>query len=238
MDQREIEQPVENRTEINDDELDSHSAVAQDSATQIYQCKTARKSAKANVTRKMNEIDELIGSVDNLERVQSVYNDFKELVRKFSCAHQTYHANLVDEDDVQESEAYYSVEVRRTCAFKDKIDSWLHDNRICHEIGSKQLNEIRPSDSVSNVGTHASSKSSRKSRSVRSEIGSVNSRASDKASVLSAKTAAATARKAALEEEAKRLRRRQELQKQQLFLKLQMEELEGGTMPRGRTFQN
>ena len=87
----------------------------------------ARKTAKANVTRKMNQITELVKykDVSNLERDQSVYCNFEEALRKFDIAQGHYHANLTDKDDTQESDAYYDAEMRRTSAFRDKINDWL-----------------------------------------------------------------------------------------------------------------
>ncbi len=110
-------------------------------------------AAKANITRKMNEITELIKDVINLERVRSVYSDFEECLRKFDLAQGNYHANLTDEDDAQESDAYYNVEIRRRSAFRDKITNWHYDNSFCQKNGTEQLIDIKPSDSVSNVGT-------------------------------------------------------------------------------------
>ena len=190
--------------------------------------KWPEKPQKPNVTRKINEITELVKDVNNLEHVQRVYYDFEESLKKFTLAHGNYHANLTDEDDVQESEAYYSVEVRRTSAFKDTIKTWLENNEFCHKNRTEQFNEIRPSDSMSNIGsrTDCGSKSSRKSKVIRSDIGSLSSRVSSKGSAFSAKAAAAAARKAVLEEEAIRLQRRQELQQQELCLKQRREELE------------
>ena len=194
---------------------------------QIHQSKTARESAKAVLTRKMNEITELITDINNFQRVQSAYCEFEEASRKFFLAHKNFHAKLSHEDDLGESNAYYEAEVRRTCAFEDKIRSWLSNNENTSTLknGTDLSNEIKPSDSVSNVGTDCVSKSSRKSKSIRSEVSLLSSRCSSKESVTSAKAAAA-ARKVVLQEEALRLNRRQQLQKQELFLKRQMEELE------------
>ena len=87
---------------MNDHELDSNSCGVESHATRIYQSKMVRKTAKANVTRKMNEITELVKykDVSNLERVQSVYCNFEEALRKFDIAQGHYHANLTNEDVV------------------------------------------------------------------------------------------------------------------------------------------
>lgn len=185
----------------------------------------ARKTAKANVTRKINEITELIKDVNNFERVQSVYSEFEEALRKFEIAQVHYRVNLTDEDDAQESDACYDAEMRRTSAFRDKISDWLYENSFCPKIQSEQLIDIKPSDSVSNVGTDLASNSSRKSKAIRSEAVSMCSRASSNGSTRSAKGVAA-AKRAALKEEAIRLQRRQELQKQELLIQQQKEELE------------
>ena len=64
---------------------------------------------------------------------------------------------------------------------------------------------------MSNVGKSYVSKTSHKSKGIRSEISSLSSRGSSKGSAVSAKAAAA-AKKAVLEEEAIRLHKRQDLQ--------------------------
>jgi hypothetical protein len=111
----------------------------------------------------------------------------------------------------------------RASAFKDKITNWLIDNSYCTKNGTNQLLDVKPTDSMSNVGTDRSSKGSGNSMGTRSEVGSMCSRASSRGMTFSVK---ATTKKAALEEEAKRLQQRQELQQQQLRIKQQNEELE------------
>ena len=183
---------------------------------EIYQCKMARKSAKAFLTRKINEITELTKAVSNVQRVQSAYCEFEEALRKFFLAHKNFHSKLSDEDDLEESKACYEAELRRTSDFEDKIRTWINDNYIegsCQTLSDKNdpSNEIKPSDSVSNVGKSYVSKTSHKSKGIRSEISSLSSRGSSKGSAVSAKAAAA-AKKAVLEEEAIRLHKRQDLQ--------------------------
>jgi hypothetical protein len=60
-------------TEISIHKFDSNPCTVQDHATQIYQSKMARKTAKPNVTHKINEINEIVKDVNNLEHVQSIY---------------------------------------------------------------------------------------------------------------------------------------------------------------------
>jgi hypothetical protein len=62
-------QPADQTAEINDHELDADSCMLQYHATRIRQSKMARKKAKANNTRKINELTVLISDVENLERV-------------------------------------------------------------------------------------------------------------------------------------------------------------------------
>ena len=227
---QETDQPDPLRREIADHELEANAPNQSDMTQEIYQCKMARKSAKAFLTRKMNEITELTKAVSNVQRVQSAYCEFEEALRKFFLAHKTFHSKLSDEDDLEESKAYYEAELRRTSIFEDKIRTWINDNYIegsCQTLydGNDPSNEIKPSDSVSNVGKSYVSKTSRKSKGIRSEISSLSSRGSSKGSAVSAKAAAA-AKKAVLEEEAIRLHKRQELQQRELLLQQQREELE------------
>ena len=115
----------------------------------------ARKSAKAFLTRKVNEITALTEAVSNVQRVQSAYCEFEEALRKFFLAHKTVDSmKLSDEDDLEESKAYYEAELRRTSIFEDKIRTWINDNYIegsCQTLydGNDQSNEIKLNDSVS-----------------------------------------------------------------------------------------
>ena len=156
---QETDQPDPLRREIADHELEANSPNQSDMTQEIYQCKMARKSAKAFLTRKMNEITELTKAVSNVQRVQSAYCEFEEALRKFFLAHKTFHSKLSDEDDLEESKAYYEAELRRTSIFEDKIRTWINDNYIegsCQTLydGNDPSNEIKPSDSVSNVKSY------------------------------------------------------------------------------------
>ena len=226
MEQKINSQSIMQTTEMSDPELDSIASFdkAQESATQIIQSKLARKAAKANVMQKMKEITELMKDTGNLGRIQNASLEFEECLDEFASAHCVYHKCLTDEDDVQESEAYYGVEIRKTAAFKIRINKWIDNAKICKRDGIES-SEIRPSDSISNVGTGIGSKTSRKSSAVYHSRSNVGSLATNASSAVSAKVAA-TARKAALEEQARRLQRRQQLQQQELFIQQQKEELE------------
>ena len=157
--------PLPPRQEITDHELTAtQNSDTNDITQQIHQSKTARKTAKAALTRKMNEITELITDINNFQRVQSAYCEFEEVSKKFFLAHKNFHAKLSDEDDFEESKAYYEAEIRRTSAFEDKIKSWLNKNENTNTLndGNDPSTEIKPSDSVSSVGTDCASKLSRK----------------------------------------------------------------------------
>ena len=170
---QDVDQPDPLRQEITDHELTTTAnSDPNDMIQQIHQSKTARKTAKASLTRKMNEITELFIDINNFQRVQSAYCEFEEVLKKFFLAHKNFHAKLSDEDDLEESKAYYEAEIRRTSAFEDKIKFWLGKNENTNTLndGNDLSTEIKPSDSVSSVGTGCVSKLSHKSGSIRSEV--------------------------------------------------------------------
>lgn len=198
------------------------------------QLKRARKAAKANITRKVNELNDLLKSVSsaNVDRVKQVGREFEDVVEKFELAQETYHAQLTDEDDIQESDAYCEVERRRAFDLRERIAARL-DNSVdkgMKENGTQELDEIRPRDSISNVGSYDSrlglnaSRKPKSKSSGESSVASSRSKASSRNSAVSARILVA-AKRASLQAEAAQLENIQALENEEHRLRQRREKL-------------
>ena len=85
--------------------------------------------------------------------MSSKAHEFQRIVESFRTAHAAYHALLSNEDDIEDSQDYYERECKRIDAFQVMLDEWLA-NAVRASHGSAD-NDIRPEDSVSNVGSRS-----------------------------------------------------------------------------------
>ncbi|CAB3997411.1 PREDICTED: uncharacterized protein LOC107342904 [Paramuricea clavata] len=167
----------------------------------IEELRKIRSTAKANVTRKINKLSELISN-NNIQAVEETKNYLYETVNEFQLAHKAYHEKLENEVEKSNSSQYCAAVLEEAEKHKIKVHLWLSEQQ-------KNDIEVRPDDSISNV----SSLRSRKSKS-----SSVRSSASAKAK--------AAAKKAALEAKAASLQRLHELQFEELKLQQRKAEIE------------
>ena len=129
-------------------------------------------------------------------------------------------------NDIEESDDYFKSVDQSQGRLAGEISRWIvrsngtDSNNPLEANVRGEIDDIAPSDSISNVGSRASSKHSRRSRS-----SSVRSKESTTSSVLSARAKAA-AKKAMLEAEATKFEDWQALKKEELALQLKRKALE------------
>ena len=169
----------------------------------IEDLKRIRSTAKANVTRKINKLGELI-SGNNIQAVKETSNGLHEAVNEFQLAHKLYHEKLEDEEEKSNSSQYCAALLEEAEKHQTKIRLWLSEQQK-NDIAV----EICPDDSISNVGSSWSKKS----------------KASSMRSTARAKAKAA-AKKAALETKAASLQKLHELQFEELKLQQRKAEIE------------
>ena len=75
--------------------------------------KTARKVAKASVTRKMNEISSLMCAVENVNVVIAIESELDEAMENFHRAHYDYHRSLKNQEAQEESISYFTEQVKK-----------------------------------------------------------------------------------------------------------------------------
>ncbi len=177
----------------------------------IEELKKIRSTAKANVTRKINRLNELMSSNNILQAVEEKNlqagrdkNDLYETVNEFQLAHNAYHEKLENEEEKSNSSQYCAAVLEEAEKHKMKVNLWLSEQNK-----NKLVDDVQPDDSISNVSS---------SRSKKSKVSSVRSSASAKAR--------AAARKAALEAKAASLQKLHELQFEELKLQQRKAEIE------------
>ena len=69
-----------------------------DEISDIRKLKKLRSTAKGLVTRKRNEINELLSS--NIDELKKRAQDLETVMEKFQISHGNYHQNLKDEEDI------------------------------------------------------------------------------------------------------------------------------------------
>ena len=182
--------------------------------TQIMeQLRKARSTAKANVTKKANKVNELLTDCNNVESIKEIAKELDNVLQHFENAHIDYHNLLKDEQDIKDSTCYFNSVNELVSEIKSKILSRLDEPVASQTETQENQNEIRPEDSVSSAGSQKSKRSSRQSG-----ISSIKSSSS-------AKTRAA-ARQAALEAKANALHKLHELQLEELKIQQKKSQVE------------
>lgn len=174
------------------------------SAEGLRKLKQVRGCKKGIVTRCHEEIRELMTDGSNTSQVKEKLEH--KAFEEFPRAHVAYHDRLEDLHDIEESDEYFKSveqshgrlagEISRRIVASNGTDS----NNPLEANVRDEIDDIAPSDSISNVGSRAGSKHFRRSRS-----SSVRSKESTTSSVLSARGKAA-AKRAMLEAEATNLK--------------------------------
>ena len=111
--------------------------------------KKARSSAKAVVTRKINEIIALMTDKGNVEEVNKKSGELLEAFDKFQAIHEAFHKELIDAESVRESEKYYQLVSGQVDLLLKNLEIWLTGVEATRIVSSI---EVRPEDSISNVG--------------------------------------------------------------------------------------
>ena len=87
--------------------------------------KKARGVAKGVVTRKINEITDLMTDESNVDEVNRKANELKEAFVKFQVAHETFHSQLKEREAIDESTSYYDSVFDQVEHVQESVDVWL-----------------------------------------------------------------------------------------------------------------
>lgn len=96
--------------------------------------KKARGIAKGVVTRKINEITDLMTDENNADEVNKKANELKDAFENFQAAHRTFHSELIEREAIEESTSYYDLVfgIARKC------------RRLAHGDRNDQANKLFP----------------------------------------------------------------------------------------------
>ena len=198
-------------------------------AESLRKLKQARGCKKSIVTRCQEDISQLMTDASNASQVKDKLEELHKAFEEFTRAHVAYHDRLEDLYDFEESDEYFKSVEQSQGRLAGEISGWIFstngtdsNNRLEGNV-LDGIDDIAPSDSISNVGSCADSKHSRTSR--RSRSSSVRSKESTTSSALSAR-AKASAKRAMLEAEATKFKDWQALKKEELALQLKRKALE------------
>ena len=101
-----------------------------------------------------------------LKKLIKKSGELLEAFDKFQAIHEAFHKELIDAESVRESEKYYQLVSGQVDLLLENLEIWLTGIEARRAVSSI---EVRPEDSISNVGRHShvsrSSHSSKTSRS-------------------------------------------------------------------------
>ena len=72
----------------------------------MEELKVTRSSAKTNMTRKVNRLNELLSAHESADAIQRVQIELNEVLEEFKNAHEAYHSQIKTEKERQESQRY------------------------------------------------------------------------------------------------------------------------------------
>lgn len=90
----------------------------------ILRLQRSRSSAKGVVTKRQRELLELMKDSNNVDQVRAKVLELEIALRNFNEAHK-YHAELIDDNAIQESVEYFESVKRMGTALIQTFDAWL-----------------------------------------------------------------------------------------------------------------
>ena len=176
----------------------------------IRRLKNSQSGFKGVVSKKCVELLTLMKDTGNAEQVRKKMLELESSLRDFNFAHNKYHAELMNEADILDSNEYFASVQRMVSETIGEMDQWLQSaqSRIENELAVSI--SLRPDDSISN-GEAGSPRKVNKSK-------SATSSSSLRASSAVSTRLKISARKAALAAEVSKLQERQAIQNEELLL--------------------
>ena len=179
----------------------------------ILQLKTTRSGFKSALTKKRNELSELLHREKNVDTVKKKIMELDQAFANFEGAHDVYTKSLVEENSIMESREYFESEHCAVKELKERAGSRISE--LLFTLTPPAQVDILPEDSVSQIGSGIRSRAS----SVRSK----SSRGSSSTSSTHLKYVEEAAKRKALEAKLKVLEEQQALAEKKFQLQQQEE---------------
>ena len=182
-------------------------------AERILQLKKTRSGFKSALTKKRNELSDLLHREKNVDAVKMKIMELDQAFVNFKGAHDVYTKSLVEENSIMESREYFESE---HCAIKElKERAGSRISELLFTLTPPAQIDILPEDSVSQIGSGIRSRAS----SVRSK----SSRSSSSTSSTRLKYVEDAAKRKALEAKLKVFEEQQALAEKKIQLQQQEE---------------
>ena len=113
----------------------------------LRELKRNRSNANQALTKKQNEIKELMTDTNNASGIDNKLQDLKQYLRNLLMRHRVLHENLHVEDDIEKLNDYFDIEQERITNLRQRVHEW---NELCsYQV---ELHDVHPDDSSSNAG--------------------------------------------------------------------------------------
>ena len=133
---------------------------------EITQLKRTRAGFKSVLTRKRNELSDLLEVGADVDCVKNKVSELNQAFDNFKGAHELYTKSLVDVGSIKEAYEYFHAEYHAVSRLKEKVAGWIVGVE-CANANSPD-SDVLPEDSISQAGTGGRSvASSSKASSVR-----------------------------------------------------------------------
>lgn len=109
----------------------------------INQLRQTRSTAKGNVTRKANRLNELIVSSSNVDLVKNASDELHGAWTQFELVHYDYHRLIKDGQEIKESKVYHDTVEELVSELTKKANFWLEQPIIQTTQPEKQ---VQPED--------------------------------------------------------------------------------------------
>ena len=124
-----------------------------------------RGNAKAIVTKRIREIMDLMTDENNFELVKERMAELNEAFRDFQTLHDAFHSVLKDEEAIEESSMYFNLVSQQVQQLEENLELWSAGIEASRSLRSF---EVKPEDSISNVGSQRGHESVTSRRSLKS----------------------------------------------------------------------
>ena len=128
-----------------------HDGRARIKSERIHRLKNSRSGFEGVVSKKRVELLTLMKDTGNVQQARKKMLELESSLRDFNCAHNKYHAELVNETNILDSNEYFASVQRVVSETVGELDQWLQSaqSRIEDELAVSI--SLRPENSISNV---------------------------------------------------------------------------------------
>ena len=120
---------------------------------QSLRLKASRSAAKGIITRRRNEARELMSDFGNPYDIEKKLVELDEAITGFEAAHQAYHNQVDDRNEIEDSLEYYKVTMLLASDSKRIIKDWIQKFKQPSKATNPSI--LDPEDSIRNVGSRA-----------------------------------------------------------------------------------